>query len=91
MPKVSMAPVISSGGSRNTNFSRANHREISSRPSPTTVKPITLPAENATRRPLFSPSRQALAVRALAAVAIFIPIKPDRPEKKPPVRKAKGT
>ena len=30
-------------------------------------------------------------MRAFAAVAIFMPIKPDRPEKNPPVRKANGT
>jgi len=52
---------------------------------------MTEPAEKATRRPRFSPSWQALAVRQLEAVAIFMPMKPDRPEKKPPVRKAKGT
>ena len=63
----------------------------SRRPRPTTMKPMTEPAENATRRPRLRPSLAALAVRALAAVAIFIPIKPERPEKKPPVIKAKGT
>ena len=52
---------------------------------------MTEPAEKATRRPLLSPSLAALAVRALAAVAIFMPIKPESPEKKPPVMKAKGT
>ena len=65
--------------------------EISKRPRPTTVKPMTEPAEKATRRPRFSPSRQALAVRQLALVAMRIPIKPERPEKKPPVMNAKGT
>ena len=35
--------------------------------------------------------REAAAVRLLAAVAIFIPINPDKAEKKPPVTKAKGT
>ena len=64
---------------------------MSSRPRPTTVKPMTLPAENATRRPLFRPSRQALAVRQLALVAIRIPTKPLSPEKNPPVRNANGT
>ena len=52
---------------------------------------MTEPAEKATLRPLFSPVRQALAVRAFAAVAIFMPMKPERPEKNPPVIKAKGT
>ena len=64
---------------------------MSSRPSPTTVKPMTVPAEKATFRPEFRLVWQALAVRALEAVAIFMPTKPDRPEKKPPVTKAKGT
>mgnify|MGYP006887483578 CR=1 FL=1 len=32
----------------------------------------------------------ALAVRALAEVAIFMPTKPARPDQMPPVRKAKG-
>ena len=77
--------------SLNTNFNSVNQIEMSSSPRPTTVKPITEPAEKATLRPLFNPVRQAFAVRAFAAVAIFMPIKPDRPEKKPPVTKAKGT
>ena len=91
MPKVSMALVMSAASSLKTKRSSRNHTEMSSRPRPTTVKPITLPAENATRRPLFSPSRQALAVRQLAFVAMRMPTKPLRPEKKPPVRNAKGT
>ena len=52
---------------------------------------MTVPAEKAIRRPAFRPVRQALAVRALEAVAIFMPMKPLKPEKKPPVTKAKGT
>ena len=64
--------------------------DISASPSPTTTSPITLPAEKAARSPLLRLSLQAVAVRALAAVAIFIPKKPDRPEKTPPVTKAKG-
>ena len=91
IPKVSMALVMAEASSLNTKRSRKNHTEMSSRPRPTTVKPMTEPAEKATRRPRFSPSWQALAVRQLEAVAIFMPMKPDRPEKKPPVRKAKGT
>ena len=35
--------------------------------------------------------RAACAVRALAWVAVFIPMNPQRPEKNPPVRKANGT
>ena len=91
IPKVSMALVISAASSLNTKRSSMNHTLMSSRPRPTTVKPMTEPAENATRRPLFRPSRQALAVRQLALVAMRMPTKPDRPEKKPPVRNAKGT
>ena len=52
---------------------------------------MTEPAEKATLRPLFSPVRQAFAVRAFAAVAIFMPTKPESPEKKPPVMNANGT
>ena len=91
MPKVSMALVMSAASRLNTKRSSANQTEMSNRPRPTTVKPMTEPAENATRRPLFRPSRQALAVRQLDLVAIRIPTKPLRPEKKPPVRNAKGT
>ena len=91
MPKVSMALVMSAASSLNTKRRSINHTLISSKPRPTTVKPITEPAEKATRRPRFRPSRQALAVRQLALVAIRIPTKPLRPEKKPPVRNAKGT
>ena len=86
-----MALVMSAASSLNTKRSRANQTEMSNRPSPTTVKPMTEPAEKATRRPLFSPSRQALAVRQLDLVAMRMPTKPLRPEKKPPVRNAKGT
>ena len=91
IPKVSMALVMSAASSLNTKRRSMNHTLISSRPRPTTVKPITEPAEKATRRPRFRPSRQALAVRQLALVAIRIPTKPLRPEKNPPVRNAKGT
>ena len=64
--------------------------ERSKRPRPTTVKPITEPALNATRRPLFRLCEAALAVRQLAMVAVRMPMKPESPEKKPPVRKATG-
>ena len=91
MPKVSMALVIFAASSLKAKRRSKNQTEMSRRPRPTTVKPMTLPAEKATRRPLFRPSRQALAVRQLALVAIRIPTKPLRPEKKPPVRNANGT
>ena len=64
---------------------------MSRSPRPTTVNPITEPAEKATLSPLFRLFWQAAAVRALALVAICIPTNPDRPEKNPPVTKAKGT
>ena len=64
---------------------------MSSKPRPTTTKPITAPERKATFRPLSSESRAALAVRAEANVAVFMPKNPARPEKKPPVRKANGT
>ena len=66
-------------------------KEISSSPKPTTTNPITAPLRKATRSPLFKECWAALAVRAEAYVAVFIPKKPDNPEKKPPVRKAMGT
>ena len=65
--------------------------EISRSPSPTTVKPMTDPAENATFSPLFRLFWQAAAVRAFAFVAICMPTNPERPEKNPPVTNAKGT
>ena len=64
---------------------------MSRSPSPTTVNPITEPAENATRSPLLRLSCAAQAVRSLALVAMLIPIYPERPEKKPPVMNANGT
>ena len=70
--------------------SRKNHIVISSMPRQTTVKPITEPAENATRRPLCRLSEAACAVLALELVATFMPIRPASIEKTPPVTKAKG-
>ena len=67
-----------------------NQREMSSIPSPTTVKPMTEPEEKATRSPLFRLSLAAWAVRALEFVAIFIPTRPASMDQIPPVRKAKG-
>ena len=63
---------------------------ISSMPSPTTVKPITEPEENATRRPLFRLSEAACAVRALELVAIFMPTRPASIDQMPPVTNANG-
>ena len=63
---------------------------MSSRPSATTVKPITEPAEKATLRPLFRLSEAACVVLAFAWVAIFMPMKPASIDHTPPVRKAKG-
>ena len=67
------------------------HKDISKRPRPTTTSPITAPLLKATFNPLFNDSRAAFAVRADAYVAVFIPKKPDNPEKKPPVKNAIGT
>ena len=67
-----------------------NQMLISSMPRPTTVKPMTAPEENATRRPRFRLSEAAWAVRALELVAIFMPIRPASMDQIPPVRKAKG-
>ena len=91
MPKVSMAEVVSWMLKWNTPVSRKYQIDRSSSPSPTTVKPMTEPAEKATRSPWFKLSEAACAVRQLAAVAIFMPIKPDSAEKKPPVTNANGT
>ena len=67
-----------------------NQMVMSRIPRPTTVKPMTEPEEKATRRPRFRPSEAAWAVRALALVAIFMPMKPASMDQIPPVRKAKG-
>lgn len=72
-------------------FRKKYQNEMSTSPRPTTTKPITAPEENATFKPAFKLFCAAFAVRELAAVAIFIPINPERPEKNPPVRKANGT
>ena len=67
-----------------------SQRLMSSIPRPTTVKPMTEPEEKATRRPRLRPSEAACAVRALALVAIFMPMRPASMDQIPPVRKAKG-
>ena len=95
MPKVSMLAVIcvrrSATGSDANAVLRMKYQIVRSRrPRPTTVKPMTVPASKATRRPLFRLCDAALAVRQLAIVAVRIPMKPARPEKKPPVRNANG-
>ena len=90
MPKVIMIGGMSTGGSLNR-YSTSHQMDRSSSPSPTTTMPMTVPAEKATRRPPFRLCLAAQAVRALARVATLIPMKPARPEKIPPVRKANGT
>ena len=65
--------------------------DMSSSPSPTTTRPMTAPLRKATFNPRSSDCRAAFAVRAEAYVAVFMPKNPARPEKMPPVRKAKGT
>jgi len=52
---------------------------------------MTAPERKATCRPRFRLSLAPCAVRDDAAVAVFMPRKPQRPEKNPPVRKATGT
>ncbi len=64
---------------------------MSNNARPTTVSPITAPERKATCKPLLSDARAAFAVRAEAYVAVFIPKKPAKPEKKPPVRNANHT
>src|SRR4030043_840195 len=68
-----------------------NHKEISNNPSPTTTSPITAPLRNAILRPELSDFCAAFVVLADAYVAVFNPKNPERPEKNPPVRNAKGT
>ena len=91
MPKVIMIGGISTTGTPNAKRSRYHQMLMSSSPSPTTVMPMTVPDENATRRPAFSDSLAPWAVRALARVAIDMPMKPASAEKKPPVMNANGT
>ena len=91
IPNVSIVLVTSSSGSLNTSFRSRYQIEISRSPSPTTVNPITDPAENATFSPLFRLFWQAAAVLAFARVAICIPTNPESPEKNPPVTNANGT
>ena len=57
-----------------------NHTEMSNRPRPTTVKPMTAPEEKATFSPLFRLSEAACAVRALEEVAILMPTNPEMAE-----------
>ena len=80
MPKVSMVVVImhslaesaSAPGIMKWSSTRYQN-EMSNRPKPTTTSPITAPLRNATRRPRASEVREALAVRAEACVAVFMP------------------
>ena len=73
MPKVSMVVVMMqsfcvglSTSSGMTALSSRYQNEMSSSPRPTTMSPMTAPLRKATRRPLLSDSRAALAVRAEA-------------------------
>ena len=56
-----------------TALSRRYQKEMSSNPSPTTTSPITAPLRKAMRKPPLSEVRAAWAVRAEAAVAVFMP------------------
>ena len=96
MPKVSIVVVMmiilcASLASSIKWLSTKNQTEMSRSARPTTTSPITAPERNATRRPWSSEFFAAHAARFEAYVAVFIPKKPARPEKKPPVMKAKGT
>ena len=66
MPKVSIVVVMEISPLGSTRFSTRNHTAMSSRPSPTTVRPITAPERNAIFRPASRLLRAALAVRAEA-------------------------
>ena len=55
-------------------------------PMPTTVSPITVPLEKATRNAGFSPLMAAAAVRTFALTATFIPTKPAIAEQTVPAR-----
>ena len=91
MPFITMMlPRVVASCTPKTKYSSTNHRVMSNRPRPTTVKPMTEPEENATRRPLFRLSEAACAVRALELVAIRMPMKPASIDQIPPVRKANG-
>ena len=98
IPKVSMVVVMMQSldvgfkASAGMHFSSKRYqKEMSNRPSPTTTSPMTAPLLKATLSPLFRELRAALAVRAEAYVAVFMPRYPESPEKNPPVRKATGT
>ena len=70
MPKVSIVVVmklILATGSRSMHASITKYQsEMSSKPRPTTTSPMTDPLRKATRNPLLSERRAALAVRAEA-------------------------
>ena len=96
MPNVSIVVVTTTSfceaSGLSMNMLRIIHQmDMSRRPSPTTVRPITAPERNAILSPELSERLTALAVLAEAKVAVFMPMNPASPEKKPPVRKAKGT
>ena len=90
MPFMTMTLASSSAPMWPMYFRPKNHSVMSSRPRPTTVKPMTEPEENATFRPRLRLSCAALAVRALAFVAIFMPMRPASIDQMPPVRNANG-
>ena len=80
MPNMTMVWAVLAASKPAMYLRMWSHTEMSSSPSPTTVKPITAPEEKATRSPRSRLSLAAWAVRALAAVAIFMPTKPARAE-----------
>jgi hypothetical protein len=90
MPKVSMVSEMTSGVALKAYFSSIYHTVISSMAKPFTIKPMTLPEAKDTRRALLRLSLAAWAVRELALVETFMPMKPHRAVRPPPVMKAKG-
>ena len=93
MPKQSIVTVISARDIEPSNrkYRAPNHRQMSSSPRPTTVRPITAPLRKATCRPSLREFMAPCVVRELAQVAVFIPNQPANPLKNPPVRNANGT
>ena len=79
MPKVSIVVVtrqsLAPGAvpSGRTALSSRYQKEMSSSPRPTTTSPMTAPLRKAMRSPPLSDVRAAWAVRAEAAVAVFMP------------------
>ena len=70
-----------------TDMRNIKKRPTPSKPSPTTNIPVIAPPLNATLSASFIPLVAASAVRTLARTEIFIPIKPQAPERTAPMTK----